>query len=281
MDDEQRDTPAPEQPPRFLPPEPPGGYPPTQPPPAQAPPGGFPPPEQPPPGYAQPPPGWQQPAPPPPPPGYPPQAPPYGYGAPPPAYPPAPPPPAYPPYAPQGYGPAQGQWQAQQQQQVRLWRGRRLAGWWARVGAAVLDGVIVAVPAAVLGLAFAEIVDSGSVEQYFEQGDSLAVNFAFGLMTLLCYLVYKGVLMTRQGLRNGQTLGMQLVNIRVVREDQQPVTWGTVLLRETLIKGLLFGYVAILSLYVATLLNYLWPLWDNESRAFHDMLAKTRVVTTE
>ena len=272
MEDEHRDSPAPEEPPRFLPPEPPGGYPPTQPPPAQAPPGGFPPPERPPPGYAQAPPGWQQPAPLPPPGYQPPQPPPYGYGP--------PPPPAYPPYPPPAYGPPQGQWQAPPQQPVRLWRGQRLAGWWARVGAAVLDGFIVAVPAAILGLAFAELVDRGSVEQYFEQGDSLAVNLAFGLMTLLCYLVYKGILMTRQGPRNGQSLGMQLVNIRVVREDGQPLTWGTVLLRETLIKGVLFGYVAILTLYIAALLNYLWPLWDDQNRCLHDLMVDSRVIRT-
>ena len=280
MDDEQPESPGPEEPPRFLPPEPPGGYPPTQPPPAQPPPGGFPPPEQPPPGYQQPPPGWPPPAPAPPP-GYQQQPAPYGYGAPPHGYQQPPPPPAYPPYPPAGYGPPQGQWQAPPQQQVRLWRGRRLAGWWPRVGAAVLDGLVVALPAAILGLALAELLDPGSVDQYLEEGDSLAVNLGLGLMTLLCYLVYKGLLMARRGARNGQTLGMQLVSIRVVREDQQPVSWGTVLLRETLVKGVLFGYVAILTLFVATLLNYLWPLWDSESRALHDMLARTRVVTTE
>jgi uncharacterized RDD family membrane protein YckC len=292
MDEERPDNATPEEPPRFLPPEPPGGYPPTQPPPAPAPAEGFPPPQQPPPGYGQPqqpPPGyWQAPQPTYPPPAYPPAA----YGQP--AYPPAPPPPAYPPpgygqqpygqqpygQQPYGYQPY-GNWPAPGVQPgARLWRGQKLAGWWARVGAAVLDGLIVAIPAAVLGLAFAELVDPGSVDQYFNEGESVAVNLGFALSSLLTYLVYKGAFMAREGNRNGQSLGMQVANIRVVREDSQPVTWGTVALRETLIKGVLFGWVGIFTIFIATLLDYLWPLWDSESRALHDMLARTRVVAT-
>lgn len=290
MDQERPDNATPEEPPRFLPPEPPGGYPPTQPPPAPAPAEGFPPPQQAPPGYGQqppaPPPGYGQP-----PPGYwqapPPGCPPAAYGQP--AYPPAPPPPAYPPpgYGQQPYGQQPyghqpyGGWPAPAAQaSVRLWRGQRLAGWWARVGAAVIDGLIVAIPAALLGLAFAELVDPGSVNQYFDEGESVAVNLGFALLSLFTYLVYKGMFMARAGSANGQSLGMQLVNIRVVREDSQPVTWGTVALRETLIKGVLFGWLGIFTIFIATLLDYLWPLWDSESRALHDMLARTRVVAT-
>jgi uncharacterized RDD family membrane protein YckC len=67
-------------------------------------------------------------------------------------------------------------------------------------------------------------------------------------------------------------------NIRVVRTDRQPVTVGTVAIRQWLMQYFVFGFLAIVTLFIATLLNYLWPLWDNENRALHDMVASTRVV---
>ncbi len=29
---------------------------------------------------------------------------------------------------------------------------------------------------------------------------------------------------------------------------------------------------------ILTLVDYLWPLWDDQNRAIHDMIAETRVV---
>ena len=50
------------------------------------------------------------------------------------------------------------------------------------------------------------------------------------------------------------------------------------LMREFVIKGLLFGTVGGWFLGIPTLLDYLWPLWDDENRCLHDMVAKTHVV---
>jgi uncharacterized RDD family membrane protein YckC len=56
------------------------------------------------------------------------------------------------------------------------------------------------------------------------------------------------------------------------------VLLGFALLREILVKTILFGYVALVTLYLATLLNYLWPLWDPRNRALHDRMVGSRVV---
>ena len=45
-----------------------------------------------------------------------------------------------------------------------------------------------------------------------------------------------------------------------------------------MIKYLLFGVVGGFFLAIPTLLDYLWPLWDEQNRALHDMLASSRVV---
>jgi uncharacterized RDD family membrane protein YckC len=98
------------------------------------------------------------------------------------------------------------------------------------------------------------------------------------LIGVTATLTYYPLLMMRDGQANGQTLGKQIVGIRVVQESGDPFTYGSAVLREFAIKYLLFGVVGGFFLAIPTLLNYLWPLWDDQNRALHDMLASTRVV---
>jgi uncharacterized RDD family membrane protein YckC len=92
------------------------------------------------------------------------------------------------------------------------------------------------------------------------------------------YALYTGRLMTRPGRRNGQTLGKQVLGIRVVRVDAAPVTLATVALRHWLMKYAVFGILAAATLYIATAVNYLRPAFDAQGRALHDQVARTRVV---
>jgi len=192
------------------------------------------------------PPAWQPPPPP--------EAPqPEPFPPPPPAPPAEQPPPGFPPQPPPGYAPPPTQPQAS----PGTWRGRPLGGWWQRVGATLLDGLIVGFPILLI---------------------ALTVDVAFALLlSLTATLTYYPLLMMREGQANGQTLGKQAAGIRVVQESGEPFTYGPAALREFAIKNLLFGTVG--GFFVLPLvLNYLWPLWDNENRALHDMLASTRVV---
>lgn len=68
----------------------------------------------------------------------------------------------------------------------------------------------------------------------------------------------------------GQTLGKMAMGLRVVALDGQAVSYGTAFLRWV-------------SLFVSALpcgAGFLWILVDNEGRAWHDLLAGTRVVET-
>lgn len=239
--------PGSEQPPS--PPEPAGPQSPA--------PDGQPPPPAPPPGPQSPVPGGQPPPPPPPGPesaGPPAQAPPYGGPVPPGGW----------TQPPQGF-PKAGQ----------------LAGWGPRLGATLLDLLIVFVTGFVLGLFLGVILGLGLLAS---DGDNAGLEIAFNVLAIFVgfgvYASYTGFLMTRKGPRNGQTLGKQALGIRVIRTDGQPVSLGTVALRHWLMKYFVFLYLALFTLYLATLLNYLWPLWDGEKRTFHDMVANTRVVLT-
>jgi uncharacterized RDD family membrane protein YckC len=143
------------------------------------------------------------------------------------------------------------------------------SGWWRRVGAAIIDGLVVGVVGVAVALILSQALGA-SVDA------TTAISVFIGL---LVGSFYYGNLMSREGPRNGQSLGKQAIGIRVVRVDGQQVTFGFALYREILVKTIVFGYLGALTLYTATLLNYLWPLWDSKNRALHDHVCKTLVRT--
>jgi uncharacterized RDD family membrane protein YckC len=144
------------------------------------------------------------------------------------------------------------------------------ASWGQRVGAALLDMLVLLILAGLLGfvvaLAIADETDDDAVT---------GIAAATGFLVTGAYLC---LLTARGGSHNGQSLGKQVVGIRVVRMDGAPVGLGLAFVREVLVKTLLFAYLAGFILYIPTIVNYLWPLWDPESRALHDKIARSRVV---
>jgi uncharacterized RDD family membrane protein YckC len=152
--------------------------------------------------------------------------------------------------------------------------GPPLAGWWSRVGAALLDGLI-ALGILIVPLIIISVVVFGSLDE--DTADPLA-RLVFSLIGFAYVLVYYPLTMKRPGQHNGQTFGKQIVGIRVVREDGYQFTGGNAVVREFLVKDLLFGYAAACLLYIPTLLNYLWPLWDQRNQALHDKMCNTLVI---
>lgn len=154
-----------------------------------------------------------------------------------------------------------------------------LAGWWSRVAAYLVDGLLIiaiAVPffflASAIGLDLGESSSGdGSVAFSSENGQFL------GLVLLFLFIVLLYAPATMVWLK-GSTPGKALLGIRVVRANGQPVTFGWAVLREWVLKGIVLGILNGITLGLASLLNYLWPLWDSENRALHDMAAGSRVV---
>jgi uncharacterized RDD family membrane protein YckC len=135
-----------------------------------------------------------------------------------------------------------------------------LAGWWSRVAAQLLDSIIVSIIPLILYFAVLSSSDT-------------AAGLVIGLGSIVVGIVYYALTIGRSGPNNGQTLGKQLLNIRIVRESGQPMTGGTAVLRETVIKGILMGIC-----FIVTILNYLSPLWDGRNQAWHDKIVNTLVV---
>ena len=154
-----------------------------------------------------------------------------------------------------------------------------LSGWWRRVGATLIDGLLVTIVFVPLLLIAFAIFGLSFDEDGNASGIGIAVSgFAFLMLILLWLvvsLVYAPYFMAKW---DGATPGKKATGIRVVRADGQPMTFGTAALREVVIKQFLFNFVGQFTLGLATLVNVLWPLWDSENRALHDLIINTRVV---
>jgi uncharacterized RDD family membrane protein YckC len=157
--------------------------------------------------------------------------------------------------------------------QPQGWRGVPLASWGSRVGATVIDWLILLFPAVILTIIVVAIAagsDTGAI--------------VTGILGFLAYLVvafiYAPVLMMREGENNGQTWGKQLLGIRVVRDNGQAMSFGWAALREIAVKGLAVSIASSIIPLIPWLLDNLWPLWDDENRALHDMIVSTHVVRT-
>ena len=151
-----------------------------------------------------------------------------------------------------------------------------LASWWSRAGAQIIDWLIIGVGGVVLLIAITAPFSIG----FFANDDVGVVSIIVGLLfATLCVsivaLLYAPAMMART---DGQTLGRMVTGIRVVRAKGQPMTFGYAMLREVAVKGLLFGIAGSLTFGLAQLLDYLWPLWDEENRALHDMIVDSRVI---
>jgi uncharacterized RDD family membrane protein YckC len=91
----------------------------------------------------------------------------------------------------------------------------------------------------------------------------------------LIALPYAPIMMART---KGQTVGHRAVDTRVVRRDGTPITGGGAIVREIVVKYLVFEVAGFFLLLLPGVLNYLWPLWDDRNEALHDKICGTRVV---
>jgi uncharacterized RDD family membrane protein YckC len=164
-----------------------------------------------------------------------------------------------------------GGWHQPVAQQQPGWWGKPLASWSSRVAATLIDWLILLVPVIVLTLVVVAIA-AGS-----DTGAWVIGVFGF-LAYLVALLLYAPLLMMREGEHNGQTWGKQALGITVVRDNGEAMGFGWAALREWVVKGLLVSIASSIIPFIPWLLDNLWPLWDDENRAIHDMIVSTHVV---
>lgn len=190
-------------------------------------------------------------------------------------------------YGQSAYGqPAYGQ--ASYGQSATTPDGRPLASWGSRLGAALIDGVIVLVLYGIAGLpilvsmfdrlrqnvqAIQDATNAGTTLSPFAiydgLGGQLAALVAIGLLVNLIY----STLFWRF---KGATPGKMMVGLRIEPRDRPgQLTWGQVLKRWLL----QFGVAAVIG-GIYSLLDGLWPLWDDKRQALHEKWARTNVIRT-
>jgi uncharacterized RDD family membrane protein YckC len=147
----------------------------------------------------------------------------------------------------------------------------RSSDWGRRMGAALVD-LVVGCAAFGASLIVASVL--------FVVGGALPVTLGVLLVVAgtVGAILLGPLLMCRSGDHNGQTLGKQTVDLRVVRDDGEPVGFGIGVLREVVFK-ILFGVVITGGLFL--LVDALWPLFDRQGLAVHDIATQTRVVEVE
>ena len=164
--------------------------------------------------------------------------------------------------------------------------GQPLAGWWHRVAARILDGIILLVLGLVLGNLFMPGFFADYLDWSMTQTDPLALPpgelasglFGFTMLVGVVGLAYEVVLVTLLG----GTLGKLATGLRVrPREEPGNVGWVPSMLRALVYQGP--GIVGNLSpalsfLGLFTLINVLWPLWDKNRQALHDKVVGSVVV---
>ena len=127
--------------------------------------------------------------------------------------------------------------------------GRRLGAW-------ALDQVYFAV-AAVIAFVFFGI-----------GGAAVAIGLIWSLFAIALYFWF---------FRTGQTPGKVAVGIQVVHGHGHPCSFGYMLMREFLVKGIIFVILGSISLGIIYIIAAMWCLWDKEKQCLWDKITTTYV----
>lgn len=144
--------------------------------------------------------------------------------------------------------------------------GVRFAGPGARLAAYIIDWIIMIV-AGLLLLFVMGVAVVGALGLQGGEGSGAAIGGM--LLAILAFVVFNLVYFPWFWSRGGQTPGMRLMAIRVVRDaDGGPVSLSSAILR-------LIGYwINNIVFYI----GFIWILVDKRRRGWHDLLAGTCVV---
>ncbi|MDA8147761.1 MAG: RDD family protein [Actinomycetota bacterium] len=152
--------------------------------------------------------------------------------------------------------------------------GRPLASWWQRLAAILIDSVILAIVATLLGYLFV-----GTSTAALGGGASSGAVVVVGVLALVIDLAYFGFL---NGSEKGQTVGMMALGIAV----RDVASGGRIDPRRAAIRivvldpGILLSSIPVIGVIASlyTIAAGLSPLWDAHRQGWHDKVARTDVI---
>lgn len=134
---------------------------------------------------------------------------------------------------------------------------RTYASWGSRIGAYLLDTLIIVIPLVVL-IIVAVVVDLWAL---------VVIGYLGTLVVPFVYFTYF------HGGTSGQTPGKRALGFRVVSDDAgESIGYGRAFGRYAI--TVLFAWV----LFLPLVLDYLWPLWDSKNQSLHDKVVSSVVV---
>lgn len=125
------------------------------------------------------------------------------------------------------------------------------AGFWIRLGAMILDGLIIGIPVAIIA----------SIIGLTEEGSNTLSSLVSLLYSLLLPVLWYGY-----------TVGKRICGIRIVRLDGTDVGFGTMLLRI-----IVAGFVYVITFGIALIVSAFMVGLRHDKRSIHDMIAGTYV----
>jgi uncharacterized RDD family membrane protein YckC len=127
------------------------------------------------------------------------------------------------------------------------------AGFWIRVGAKIIDGIVLSVVGFILGVAGEFIISQGMARSVLQNILSLVLTIGYTTYFLGAY---------------SATPGKMACGLRVVRPDGEKISYARAFGRcfAEFVSSLILG------------IGYLMVIFDEEKRALHDRICDTRVV---
>lgn len=156
-----------------------------------------------------------------------------------------------------------------------------VASWGRRLGAFIIDNILLAIPAGLyaFGRVMGELSDAGMLDgrepseaemtRIMENltGDMVMFGLFGTILGALYFILMHGGL--------GRTLGKMAFGIKVIKDDGSRCDMGAAFRRAVVYP--IGGGVPYIG-WLVTLLNGLWPLWDERHQSLGDKLGGTYVV---
>jgi uncharacterized RDD family membrane protein YckC len=146
------------------------------------------------------------------------------------------------------------------------------AGFWQRVGAYIIDVIIITIPVLIVfGLlgGFDDLNDDSRAFRSFTAGEDIWYTLLGTAVTMAYFIILEGG-------SSGQTIGKRALSIRVIHQQTGgPIGYSRALGRNAV--RTLPSLIPVITWFWG-LLDALWMLWDKEKQTLHDKAAGTLVV---
>lgn len=138
------------------------------------------------------------------------------------------------------------------------------AGFWMRLGAYLIDGIVLTIIGWIIGFVLALILVAIAGAAEATEQATIAVTVVVWLISIAVSIAYYVCFWQWRG----QTPGKMALGIKIIRTDGSPVTWSTAFIR----------YLGYIVSTIILLIGFIWIAFDGRKQGIHDKIADTYVI---